>query len=72
MEEQVEVEIIGCVMTARYGNLGTGDILRTDRAFADHLVKDCGAAKYRETPVKEVPIEEAPATKPKRAKGSEG
>ena len=42
----VEVEILGCVMTAQYGTLSTGDILRTNEAFAAHLVKDCGAAKY--------------------------
>ena len=42
----VEVEILCCVMTAQYGVLSTGDILRTDAAFAAHLVDDCGAAKY--------------------------
>lgn len=47
---QVEVEIIGMAITARYGTLQTGTILRTDEAYAKHLVEDCGAAKYR-TPV---------------------
>lgn len=47
MSEQVEVEITATVVTARYGNLTTRDVLRTDKAFADHLVKECGAAKYR-------------------------
>ena len=42
----VEVEILGCVMTAQYGTLKTGDILRTNEAFAAHLVNDCSAAKY--------------------------
>ncbi len=42
----VEVEILGCVMTAQYGVLSTGDILRTSKEFAAHLVDDCGAAKY--------------------------
>lgn len=42
----VEVEILGCVITAQYGALKQGDILRTDAAFAAHLVNDCGAAKY--------------------------
>jgi hypothetical protein len=44
--EIVEVEITGQAITARYGTLNAGDILRTDREFADHLVNDCGAAKY--------------------------
>lgn len=44
--ESVEVEIIGQAITARYGTLNTGAILRTDAAFARHLVEDCGAAKY--------------------------
>ena len=30
----IEVEILGCVMTAQYGTLKTGDILRTNEAFA--------------------------------------
>ena len=47
--EQIEVEILGQVITAQYGTLGTGDILRTDAAFAKHLVDDCGAAKYTKT-----------------------
>ena len=42
----VEVEILGCVMTAQYGTLSTGDILRTSAEFAAHLVDDCAAAKY--------------------------
>jgi hypothetical protein len=42
----VEVEILGCVMTAQYGTLSTGDILRTSEEFAAHLVNDCAAAKY--------------------------
>lgn len=46
--EQVEVEILGQVITHRYGVLNTGDVLRTDSEFAKHLVDDCGAAKYRD------------------------
>lgn len=42
----VEVEILGCVVTAQYGTLKQGDILRTDAAFAGHLVNDCSAARY--------------------------
>lgn len=44
--ELVEVEIIGQAITARYGALKTGDILRTDPAYAKHLVDDCFAARY--------------------------
>lgn len=33
-------------ITARYGTLNTGTVLRTDEAYAKHLVEDCGAAKY--------------------------
>ena len=44
--ELVQVKITGTVDTARYGSLEAGDILRTDAAFAKHLVKDCGAAVY--------------------------
>lgn len=44
--EQVEVEITGMVITQRYGTLNTGDILRTDAAFAKHLVEEAHGAKY--------------------------
>ncbi|MEC5213312.1 putative membrane protein [Polaromonas sp. CG_9.5] len=44
--EQVEVEITGMVITQRYGTLNTGDILRTDAAFAKHLVEEANGAKY--------------------------
>lgn len=42
----VEVKIKGQVITAQYGTLGTGDILRCSQEFADHLVNDCCAAEY--------------------------
>lgn len=44
--EIVEVKIKSTVVTVRYGSLSSGDILRTDAAFAKHLVEDCGAADY--------------------------
>lgn len=44
--EQVEVEITGQAITAQYGTLSTGTILRTTAEFAKHLVEDCNAAKY--------------------------
>jgi hypothetical protein len=63
--EQVEVEILGMVITQRYGVLKSGDILRTDAEFAKHLVNEASAAKYVEA-VK--PSPEPEETKPKRKK----
>ena len=42
----VEIQITATVVTARYGTLSHGDLLRTDAAFARHLVEDCAAAEY--------------------------
>lgn len=44
--EQVQVRILCQVMTAQYGTLNTGAMLRTDAKFAKHLIEDCGAAEY--------------------------
>lgn len=44
--ELVEVEILTTAITAQYGTLSQGTILRTSSAFAKHLVEDAGAAKY--------------------------
>jgi hypothetical protein len=57
--EQVEVEILAQVITATHGTLQQGAILRTDAAFAKHLVHDCGAAKY--VKAKAAPAEVTPA-----------
>jgi hypothetical protein len=46
MPEQVELEITALCSTHRYGNLAPGDILRTDAAYARHLVDEARAAKY--------------------------
>jgi len=46
MAEIVEVKIKGTVVTARYGTLSSGEILRTDAVFAKHLVEQCGAGEY--------------------------
>lgn len=62
----VEVEILGCVMTAQYGTLQAGDILRTSEAFAKHLVDDCNAAKY--TAVKQIEVVSEEPAKPKKQK----
>ena len=64
--EIVQVRITGLISTTRYGNLSTGDMLRTDAAFARHLVEDCAAAEY--ITHQALPPEPAPDTQPKRAK----
>lgn len=43
---EVQVEILRQTITMQYGTLNQGDILRTNPAFAAHLVDDCGSAKY--------------------------
>ncbi|MBK7356394.1 hypothetical protein [Propionivibrio sp.] len=40
------VKITGFVRSSRYGDLETGDFLRTDKAFAKHLVEEAKAARY--------------------------
>lgn len=58
--ELVEVEILGQVITAQYGTLNTGDILRTNAEFARHLVDDCNAAKYTPAPsIEPAPVKES-------------
>lgn len=64
----VEVEITGQAITAQYGTLNTGDVLRTNAEFARHLVEDCGAAKYREAPA---PAKDVPPAKPAKKKAAE-
>lgn len=60
----VEVEILTQAVTAQYGVLSQGDILRTSPEFAAHLVDNAKAAKY--TASKAVPVEaEKPAKKAK-------
>lgn len=44
--EQVTVKLTGQAITARYGTLNTGAVLKTDAEFAKHLVEDCGVAQY--------------------------
>ncbi|MGZ9027370.1 MAG: hypothetical protein ACXW2U_08870 [Telluria sp.] len=68
--KQVQVEILCQVMTAQYGTLQQGAILRTDAAFAKHLVDDCGAAKYvtqAEVAPVQVPAKVSRARKPAAA-----
>lgn len=46
----VELRIKRTLDTSRYGALSDGDILRTDAAYARHLVDDLDAATYVQKP----------------------
>ncbi len=46
----VELRIKRTLDTSRYGALSDGDILRTDAAYARHLVVDLDAAVYDQKP----------------------
>ena len=65
---QVEVEITGQAITARYGTLNTGHILRTDAAFARHLVEDCSVAKYTNIQKKPLVVENKQPAKARSTK----
>lgn len=65
MSELVSVKIKGTVATQRYGTLVSGDILRTDAAYAKHLVEDCSAGSYVEAVT--VNAEKAPKARAKKA-----
>lgn len=65
--ELIKVEITGQAITARYGTLNTGDILRTDAEFAKHLVEDCAAAKYITVKPAKVIAQAAPVTRKRKA-----
>lgn len=41
-----KVKITNTVVTAQYGTLSSGDVLRTTPEFAKHLVGQCKAAVY--------------------------
>lgn len=45
----VQLRIKRTIDTSRYGAMSSGDILRTDAAYARHLVEDLGAAEYAKT-----------------------
>ena len=67
--DQVQIKITAPqVITARYGTLSNGDVLRTDAAFARHLVEDCAAAKYLDgrAVTSQVNSASSPVIKPKR------
>ena len=46
----VEVKITSTVVTAPYGTLTSGTILRTSPAYAKHLVEEAFAASYLTAP----------------------
>ena len=60
----VQLRIKKTVATTRYGNLSSGDLLRTDAAFARFLVEDVAAAEYITPPQQPA----APARKPRKRK----
>lgn len=62
--ELVTIRIKGLCNTSRYGALSSGDLLRTDAAFARHLVEDIAAAEYVKQ--KPVPPAKRPARKPRK------
>jgi len=63
--EQVQIRITSTVVTAPYGTLMPGTILRTSPAYAKHLVEEAFAAKYMAEPAED---QAAAAPAPKRAK----
>lgn len=60
---QVQVKMLCQAITSQYGTLETDTILRTDEAFAKHLVDDCRAAEYVTAPQ---PADDASTAKPVR------
>lgn len=71
MSEIVEVKIKGTAVTARYGSLSDGDILRTDAAFAKHLVEDCKCADYLTAPeIEQKSDASQPASQPSKSKAN--
>lgn len=69
--ELVQVKIKGTVITAQYGSLSDGDLLRCSPEFAKHLVDDCNAADHIKAQEKEVPDITTEVQKPaaKKSKG---
>ena len=63
--EIVQIRITSPVVTAPYGALMPGTILRTSPAYARHLVEEVFAAKYMAEPAED---QDAAAPAPKRTK----
>ncbi len=59
----VEVKITSTVVTAPYGTLTSGTILRTSPAYAKHLVEEAFAASYLTAPAESA---EPPAKRSKK------
>jgi hypothetical protein len=66
--ELVQVKILGTAMTAQYGTLSTGDVLRTNAEFAKHLVEDCHVAEYTKATATKGDLEATAAPKKGTAK----
>lgn len=66
--EQVQIRITSTVITAPYGTLMPGTILRTSPAYAKHLVEEASAAKYLEALPEDEASEQNAAPAQKRAK----
>lgn len=63
-----QIRITNTVVTPQYGSLSNGDVLRTNPAFAKHLVEQCKAAKYLES-IEDQPVIELKAVR-KTKKGN--
>ena len=63
--EIVQIRITSTVVTAPYGTLMLGTILRTSPAYAKHLVEEAFAAKYMAEHAED---QDAAAPAPKRTK----
>ena len=64
--ESVQVRITSTVITAPYGTLMPGTILRTSPAYAKHLVEEASAARYLDAATENEPApqqNDAPAQK---------
>jgi len=61
--EEVDLNIVGTVITAKYGTLVNGDKLTTDKEFAAHLVDVAKSAVYAEKPKAEAKVEARPEVK---------
>ena len=71
--EIVKIRITSTVVTAPYGTIMPGTILRTDAEYARFLVESCQAGEYVKTPANdENKQEEQQVTDPKRARKSKG
>lgn len=62
------VKIKGIVTTSQYGTLSDGTLLRTNEAFAKHLVEDASAAEYVTAEEKELKAEEVEVIVKKRGR----